>query len=198
MMINGMLCGTQNNQHDVRDTISSHLQLFAGFCDRRRTLVAANRAFQCSSAIWAITRDWRVGYLKKRSGRVGYRDPVGPCWLVDTAWGAYGSWRLSAQMRAYCRVDPPDLTKRSPTQWVTYEGIELLWQLKKSQRQKQSFCDKDIDPLNGAQPSIIIKIVIINNMNIKINTVDSSSAPPFYTSRKWLNFFHFFMPPSTR
>ena len=51
MMINGMLCGTQNNQHDVRDTISSHLQLFAGFCDRRRTLVAGNRAFQCSSAI---------------------------------------------------------------------------------------------------------------------------------------------------
>ena len=119
-------------------------------------------------------------------------------WLVDPAWGAYGSWRLSAQMRAYCRVDPPDLTKRSPTQWVTYEGIELLWQLKKSQRQKQSFCDKDIDPLNGAQPSIIIKIVIINNMNIKINTVDSSSAPPFYTSRKWPNFFHFFTPPSTR
>ena len=70
MMINGMLCGTQNNQHDVRDTISSHLQLFAGFCDRRRTLVAANRAFQCSSVIWAITRAWRVGYLKKSLGTV--------------------------------------------------------------------------------------------------------------------------------
>ena len=62
MIINGMLCGAQNNQHDVRDTISSHLQLFAGFCDRRRTLVAANRAFQCSSAIWAIARAWRLGY----------------------------------------------------------------------------------------------------------------------------------------
>ena len=66
MMINGMLCGTQNNQHDVRDTISSHLQLFAGFCDRRRTLVAANRAFQCSSAI--------LGNNQGLTGRVPGRD----------------------------------------------------------------------------------------------------------------------------
>ena len=70
MIINGMLCGAQNNQHDVRDTISSHLQLFAGFCDRRRTLVAANRAFQCSSAIWAITRAWRVGYRDRTGSEI--------------------------------------------------------------------------------------------------------------------------------
>ena len=71
MMINGMLCGTQNNQHDVRDTISSHLQLFAGFCDRRRTLVAANRAFQCSSAILGNNQGLTGRVLEKKSSGSG-------------------------------------------------------------------------------------------------------------------------------
>ena len=37
---------------------------------------------------FSIFGSGRVGYLKKSSGRVGYRDPVGPCSLTDRLDGS--------------------------------------------------------------------------------------------------------------
>ena len=38
----------------------------------------------------------------------------------EVGGSSQGNWRLSDQMRAHCRVDPSDLTKRSVTQLVSY------------------------------------------------------------------------------
>ena len=80
---------------------------------------------------YLVIFNFRVGYLKKSSGRVGYRDPVGPCLgLVDgkitqdSLWATserkYRTWCWKRWVTQSWKMDFPFFISTDPTQSVYF------------------------------------------------------------------------------
>ena len=95
----------------------------------------------------------------------------------EVGGSSQGNWRLSDQMRAHCRVDPSDLTKRSVTHSATQSG-----QLKRKKTLKKA-------NVNSRQRES--KIILNSKRHDKIREIFSLS------SQKYLFHIHF-TPPLCR